>query len=264
MNILEKIKIRKLQEVAAAEQVIGENELSKTANMQRTCLSLRNSLLAPGSSGVIAEFKRKSPSKGFINELADAAGITAGYTKAGASGLSVLTDIDFFGGSITDFQQARENKIPILRKDFIVTKYQVVETKALGADVMLLIAACLTPKEVNEFATLAKELGLEVLLELHEEEELDHICSSIDMIGINNRNLKTFEVDIDRALRLSKQLPVDSVKIAESGISEVETVKMFQAAGYSGFLMGEQFMKQADPAKACADFISSMKNFTQL
>lgn len=258
MTILEEIMLHKKKEVAVAEKLKPIEELKSSEYFKRTVFSLKENLITSGSSGIISEFKRRSPSKGWINEHADVLEITNGYVKAGAAGLSVLTDEHFFGGSREDFSLARQTEIPILRKDFIAAPYQVYETKAIGADVILLIAACLSPQEVKGLSGLAKELGLEVLLELHGEEETEHICDTIDMIGINNRNLKTFEVDISRALRLAENLPLETIKIAESGIRTVEDVKTFRAAGYKGFLMGETFMKLKDPVMACTEFIKNL------
>ncbi len=259
MTILDKIMLQKKQEVATAQQKVTIAELKKSKYYSRNIFSLKENLLAPGSSGIIAEFKRRSPSKGWINENAVVEEVTAGYVKAGVAGISVLTDELFFGGSQVDILKARENKIPILRKDFIAEPYQVYETKALGADVILLIAACLTATEVKHLSLLAKEIGLEVLLELHDETETTLICESIDMVGINNRNLKTFEVDIDRALRLAKSLPKEQIKIAESGIEKAEEILQFKNAGYKGFLMGESFMKAYDPAMACDALIKKIR-----
>lgn len=261
MTILDKIMLQKKEEVAIAQQKIPIEKLKKAKHYSRNIFSLKENLLTGGSSGIIAEFKRRSPSKGWINEHAIVEQVTAGYVKTGVAGISVLTDQYFFGGSEDDILKARENKIPILRKDFIAHAYQVYETKALGADVMLLIAACLTVAEVKELSLLAKEIGLEVLLELHDENETGHICESIDMIGINNRNLKTFEVDIDRALRLAESLPKEQIKIAESGIEKAEEIIQFKNAGYKGFLMGESFMKADDPAMACEALIKKISMY---
>jgi indole-3-glycerol phosphate synthase len=184
--------------------------------------------------------------------------VTEAYTKFGASGLSVLTDHEFFGGSTEDLVSARRNDIPILRKEFIIDKYQVLAAKAMGADVILLIAACLSPAEVKFLTAYAKELKMEVLLELHEESELDHICDSIELVGINNRNLKTFKVDINHSLRLAEKIPPGKIKIAESGISSVDTIRLFKDAGYKGFLMGENFMKEPDPGRAFEQFVAKL------
>jgi indole-3-glycerol phosphate synthase len=170
----------------------------------------------------------------------------------------VLTDEQFFGGSTADLIKARIYNIPILRKDFIVDEYQIEEAKAMGADVILLIAACLTTEEVKRLAAYAKQLGLEVLLELHDEEELQHICEETEIVGINNRNLKTFEVDIERSLRMAKQIPDTKIKVAESGISSVENIHLFKANGFRGFLIGENFMKEENPGKAFAAFVQQL------
>lgn len=260
MNILDKIIEAKKLEVEAAKQLHSISELEASPYFERTCLSLTAQLTAPGATGIITEFKRKSPSKGFINEFADAVKVTTDYTQYGASGISVLTDTDFFGGNKSDLLAARPNNIPLLRKDFMIDTYQILEAKAMGADVILLIAACLSTSEVKQLASFAHTLGLEVLLELHDEEELAHVCDEVDMVGINNRNLKTFEVDIDRSLRLAQKIPANKIKIAESGISNVATVQRFKAAGFQGFLMGENFMKTADPGLAFKNFVGELQN----
>jgi indole-3-glycerol phosphate synthase len=219
---------------------------------------LVENLTKENSTGIIAEFKRKSPSKGFIHEKADVVSITTGYTNGGAAGLSVLTDHDFFGGSTKDLMDARVNSIPILRKDFIVDAYQITEAKAMGADVILLIAACLTPAAVKSLASYAVSIGLEVLLELHGENELNHICDETILVGINNRNLKDFKVDIAASLHMSKLIPINKIKIAESGISSVDMIKMFRDAGFKGFLIGENFMKESDPVFAFNNFTKNI------
>ena len=259
MNILDEIIEHKRKEVAHGKFSIPEAMLKDSEYFHRKCLSLAESLYAAGSSGVIAEFKRKSPSKDFINEFADADNITSGYTKAGAAGLSILTDETFFGGSEKDLKAGRINRIPILRKDFFIDPYQITEAKAIGADVILLIAACLTANEVRSLAKYAVSLGLEVLLELHHPEELEHICDETVLVGINNRNLKDFKVDINASLEMSRLIPSDKIKIAESGISTVETVKTFKNAGFQGFLIGENFMKESDPALALENFIKQIE-----
>lgn len=259
MNILETIIEHKKNEVAAAKEATSLTALLAQPLYSRTCLSLKQSLLDPSNTGIIAEFKRKSPSKGIINGSATVAEVTKAYTKAGASGLSVLTDTEFFGGSAVDLQEARANKIPILRKDFMIDSYQIVESKAMGADVILLIAACLSPMEVAELAGYAKELGLEVLLEIHNEAELAHICTAVDMVGVNNRDLKTFTVDVNRSIELAKQIPGDKLTIAESGIGDVATVRLLKQHDFSGFLIGEQFMKQEQPGEAFEVFVNELK-----
>jgi indole-3-glycerol phosphate synthase len=261
MNILKDIVERKKIEVACKKSVAPTHELEKTLLFQRKPFSLKSFLLDFSRTGIIAEFKRKSPSKGDINAGADVAEITKGYTKYGASALSVLTDQDFFGGGSEDLIKARINDLPILRKDFIIDEYQVIESKSIGADTILLIAACLTPEEVKRLARFAKQLHLEVILEIHAEEELGHICSETEIIGINNRDLKTFEVNIERSLKMAEKIPADRIKIAESGISSVENIMLFKESGFSGFLIGENFMKEKNPSIAFASFVKHLKEF---
>ena len=255
MNILDRIIEHKKGEVARRKLAVPVKELEKAPYFSRPILSLKDFLLDESRTGIITEFKRKSPSKGVINGNADVVAVTAAYTKNGASCLSVLTDEDFFGGSTDDLQKARINQVPILRKDFMIDEYQLIEAKAMGADVILLIAACLSVQQVKSLAQFAKSLGLAVLLELHAEEELGHICHETELVGINNRNLKTFVVDIDRSLKMAQQIPANKIKIAESGISSVATINLFRENGFSGFLMGENFMKEADPGEAFAKFV---------
>ena len=258
MTILDTIIAHKGKEVADAKAGVSVQALEKSPFFQRPTLSLRAFLADPAKTGIIAEFKRKSPSKGIFLEGADPAVITGAYAEYGASGLSVLTDKNFFGGSSEDLILARHNAIPILRKDFMIDEYQVTEAKSIGADVILLIAACLTPRRVRELGGFARSLGLEVLLELHTEEELGHVCPEVDLVGINNRDLKTFSVDIDRSKRLADRLPKELPKIAESGISDALTIKDMRAHGFSGFLIGETFMKEKDPGAAFRDFVQQL------
>jgi len=258
MSILDDIISFKRQEVEKRKKDVGLDELEKREFFSREIISLKQSLLDETRTGIIAEFKRRSPSKGIINNAADVNKVTTAYVKGGASALSILTDEYFFGGSESDLLRARIHEIPILRKDFIVEKYQLVESRAMGADVILLIAACLSPKEVRDLAAFAKELELEVLLELHGENELAHMCDEIDLVGINNRNLKTFEVDIERSLAMANKIPAGKIRIAESGISKIENIKLFREHGFKGFLMGEHFMKQADPGRAFEEFVSKL------
>ncbi|MGZ8517341.1 MAG: indole-3-glycerol phosphate synthase TrpC [Chitinophagaceae bacterium] len=224
--------------------------------------SLKQSLLADGSTGIIAEFKRKSPSKGwFKTKELEVEPVVTYYNSKGAAGISVLTDAEFFGGDLDDLIQTKViADIPVLRKDFIIDEWQIAEAKAFGADVILLIAACLSPKEVKQLALFAKTIGLEVLLEIHNEEELDHICDEIDLVGVNNRNLKTFEVDINTSLQLIDKIPVDKPAVAESGISNVETIVTLKKAGFKGFLIGETFMKETDPGNAFSTFVTELKS----
>jgi indole-3-glycerol phosphate synthase len=213
-----------------------------------------------GSKGIIAEFKRQSPSKGIINKDADIKQVTEAYLNAGASAQSILTDTAFFGGSIMDLIEARtvNSNVPILRKDFIVDAFQIVESKAIGADAILLIAACLTAKELKQFGGLASDLGLEVLYEVHDRSDLDKLDVSQGLIGINNRDLKTFKVDLENSIEMVKELPSTTLKVAESGISDPKIVTGLRQYGFDGFLIGEQFMKSNDPGSACKDFIDQL------
>jgi indole-3-glycerol phosphate synthase len=264
MNILDTIIEHKRSEViqAKAERPVGL--LEKSALFVRQPLSLRSFLAEPGRTGIIAEFKRRSPSKGIINEGADVVEVTSAYAAGGAAALSVLTDQRFFGGSHRDLEKARVNPIPILRKDFVIDEYQVIEARAIGADVILLIAACLTPAATKGLAVLARSLGMEVLLEIHNEEELGHICDETEIIGINNRDLKTFTVDTDRSIQLSKGIPAGKITIAESGISRVDTILYLKQHGFSGFLIGENFMKEKDPAAAFGKFVNELNELMEL
>lgn len=260
MNILDTIIARKKEEVAVQKSLVSESALKQMPFYKAPVLSMSSYLTMPGKTGIIAEFKRKSPSKGIINDSATVEAVTAAYTAHGASGLSVLTDTDFFGGSLQDLTAATIHETPILRKDFMVDPYQIIEAKAYGAEVILLIAACLSPLQVKELASVAKDIGLEVLLEIHTQQELDHVCDAVDMVGINNRNLKTFEVDLEHSIALAKMLPAHLPKIAESGISQVSTILELKKEGFDGFLIGENFMKTPDPAAAFAAFVADLKN----
>ena len=260
MNILETIIAQKKIEVAERKQQIPVAVLEKMEWFSKPVFSLRKFLSDESKTGIIAEFKRKSPSKGWINANADPSVVTVAYTQHGASGLSVLTDEEFFGGSLDDLKKARVNDIPVLRKDFMIDAYQVVEAKAAGADVILLIAANLTSASVKALAATAKNLGLEVLLEIHNEQELEHICEEVDIVGVNNRNLKTFEVSIETSVYLSRLIPADKIKISESGIGDVGTINELKKHDYKGFLIGENFMKAPDPAIAFAAFVAQLKS----
>lgn len=259
MNILEKIIGHKKVEVAEAKIATPVQELERRSFFGRQPLSLTASLRDPTKTGIIAEFKRRSPSKGLINGTSSVVDVTRGYADAGAACLSVLTDRNFFGGASTDLEEARVNAIPILRKDFIIDEYQILEAKAMGADVILLIAACLKPKVVRQLAHIAASLGLEVLLEIHNEDELEHICEETPIVGVNNRDLKTFTVDIERSIQLSHQIPPGKLLIAESGINRVETIWHMRDSGFHGFLVGEHFMKEQNPAIAFASFVQQLK-----
>jgi len=261
MTILDEIVANRKKEVAEVKSHVSLEELKKQVPSNRKGKSLKEQLLDPEASGIIAEFKRKSPSKGIINDKVTPEIVTKGYSTAGASGISVLTDRTYFGGSLDDFAKAREANpdTPMLRKDFMVDEYQIYEACVTKADVILLIAAVLTKEEIERFTTLAHELGLEVLLELHAEEELQKVDPRVDLIGINNRNLKDFTVDLEHSIRMLKKLPAEAVKVAESGISDPETVDYLRKSGFHGFLMGENFMKQEHPAEACREFINQLK-----
>jgi indole-3-glycerol phosphate synthase len=258
MTILDNIIATKKTEIAERKTTISISDLEKTAAFGRKCLSLRQSLLH-STSGIIAEFKRKSPSKGWIHADADVQKITSGYSQNGASGISILTDYPYFGGVPDDLISARPNILcPVLRKDFMIDEYQLFEAKSYGADVVLLIAAALTIAECKNLAHKAKQLGLETLLEVHNAEELKHINEYIDLVGVNNRNLKTFEVSTAISVELAQLIPAEFVKISESGISNVQTVRELQQIGYKGFLMGENFMKEENPAEALKQFIAEL------
>lgn len=259
MNILDTIIARKKEEVAEKKKQVSIAELEKGYFFANETLSLTSFLLDPLKTGIIAEFKRKSPSKGIINDKVTVEEVTTAYAEHGASGISVLTDHDFFGGSLEDLVEATINEIPLLRKDFMIDEYQLIEAKAFGAEVILLIAACLTPAQVKSMAATARNLGLEVLLEIHNEEELDHVCDEVNLVGVNNRNLKTFEVSIDTSLNLINKIPNSKPAVAESGISDVNTIVTLRQAGFKGFLIGENFMKQASPSIAFADFVNQLK-----
>jgi len=260
-TILDQIVTNRRKEVDLQKQKIPLLELQAGIDLSIPRNSLSNRILSKGSSGIIAEFKRKSPFKGIINDKVLPEIVTKGYSEAGVSGISVLTESTYFGGSTSDFQAARTvNPLtPMLRKDFMVDEYQLFESRVMEADVILLIAAVLEKSEISRFTSIAHDLGMEVLLELHDESEILKIDNKVDMIGINNRNLKDFKVDLDRSLQLLDKLPAHAIKISESGLGDPETVDYLRSNGFQGFLMGENFMKTEDPALACVDFISKLK-----
>ena len=258
MNILEQIVAQKRKEVEQRKKEVSVAELEKQRFFTRGTYSLKQFIADPNKTGIIAEYKRRSPSKGVINDRDSVESVTRMYAAYGASGISVLTDQMFFGGSLDDLLAARDNDVPLLRKDFMIDEYQLVEAKANGADVILLIAACLSPAEVKNLAGLAKKLELEVLLELHSDSELDHICDEVDLVGVNNRNLKDFQVDLQHSVRMAEKIGNGFVKIAESGINDVENIRFLRQHGFSGFLIGEYFMKQEDPGKAFKEFTYSL------
>lgn len=260
MTILEEIISEKKKEVAEQKKQTSIKNLENSMYFSRDTLSLRQSLKDPSKAGIIAEFKRKSPSKGVINSLADVRNVTTGYAREGASGLSVLTDNKFFGGSIDDLVITRKfNSIPVLRKEFIIDEFQVVESKVSGADAILLIAAALEKEEIFRFARLSHSLGMEVILEVHSISELDMMNEYIDIIGVNNRDLVTFSVDLNISLKIAEMIPGQFLKISESGISSPSTVRYLRQAGYDGFLIGEHFMKIEDPVTAFSAFMNEIQ-----
>ena len=254
MNILDKIIARKEEEIAFSKSKISVEELKNSEYFRRETFSLKESVKS--KNGIIAEFKRQSPSKGIINDKVSPLEVVTKYEEFGASGISILTDKDFFGGGFEDILSVRTSvNIPILRKDFMVDEYQFYEAKSIGADVILLIAACLSPSQVQEFTALAHELNLEVLLEIHTEEELEHFNSEIDLVGINNRNLKDFKVDLQHSVNLKNLLPKGTLSVAESGIYKVEDFKFLKEKRFDAFLMGEYFMKNENPGNKFKEFV---------
>lgn len=261
MNILDKIIIDKRREVELKKSIIPFSQLEASVLFERKTISLSQNL-KNSNSGIIAEHKRRSPSKAEINYNFTVEEVVKGYENAGACGISVLTDGKYFGGSLDDLLLARATvNIPLLRKEFIVDEYQILEAKAHGADLILLIAAVLTRAEIDSLSKFAKSLGLEVLLEVHNQEELEKsIMPTLDMIGVNNRNLKTFEVSLDFSKQLADQIPNEFVKVSESGISSIEAINELKPFGYKGFLIGENFMKTNNAGQAATEFISKLTN----
>ena len=261
MNILDKIIAHKKQEVALLKKEVMLDKLVKSPSFSRQPFSLKQALTVEGSTGIIAEFKRQSPSKGIINDKSSVVDVTKGYLDANVAAQSILTDTTFFGGTILDLMQARtvNDVAPILRKDFIVDGFQIVEAKAIGADAILLIASCLTKEEIKNFGTLAGDLGLDVLYEVHSRQELDKIDLDNKIIGINNRNLKTFKVDLENSIELANLIPASCIKVSESGISNPRIITGLKEYGFKGFLIGESFMKEANPGEACQHFLNQIK-----
>ncbi|MGB3606372.1 indole-3-glycerol phosphate synthase TrpC [Psychroserpens sp.] len=262
MNILNKITRDKRIEVNLRKQLIPVKQLEASILFERETESLAK-ILKGSKTGIIAEHKRRSPSKQVINHDLNMFDVAKGYEDAGVCGMSILTDAKYFGGSLDDLLIARSCcKLPLLRKEFIIDEYQIIEAKAHGADVILLIAAILTRAEIKQFSELAKQLNLDVLLEVHNEDELHKsIMPSIDMLGVNNRNLKTFEVSLETSKQLSVQIPNEFVKISESGISSIEAIKTLKTFGYQGFLIGETFMKTNDAGESAKQFIEDLNGF---
>ena len=258
-DILSEIIANKRFEVDLQKQAISIEQLQEGISEAPVIRSMKQAL-ASSKSGGIAEFKRRSPSKGWIKQDARPEEIVLSYATAGASALSILTDEKFFGGSLKDIRIARPLvEIPILRKDFIIDEYQLYQAKIVGADAVLLIAAALEQERCNELTEKAHSLGLEVLLEIHSPEELSYINEKIDMVGINNRNLGTFFTDVENSFRLAGQLPQDAVLVSESGISDPEIVKRLRTAGFRGFLIGETFMKTQQPGETLQNFLQAIQ-----
>ena len=261
-DILTQIIANKRKEISRQMEAVSMKQLEAIIAMRETRepLSLSRSVMS-SPTGIISEFKRRSPSKGWINREADVRLITGGYAEAGAAGLSVLTDTDFFGGSEGDLVNAclSAPSTPILRKDFIISEYQILQSAAIQADAILLIAAALEKDECKRLAEIAHSLGLEILLEIHSEDELEYATDCIDLIGVNNRNLGSFHTDVENSFRLAERLPKGIPHISESGISGADTIITLRQAGYNGFLMGESFMKTEDPANTLKILIQDMK-----
>ena len=260
MTILDKIIADKRKEVALKKAIIPVAQLEASVFFDRQTASLSTNL-RNGSRGIIAEHKRRSPSKSVINNDFSVEEVIKAYENAGAMGISVLTDMKYFGGALDDLVLARASTtIPLLRKEFIIDEYQILEAKAYGADVILLIASVLTRKEIEKLSKCAKSIGLEVLLEIHNLEELEKsVMPTLDMIGVNNRNLATFEVNLDNSKQLSEHIPSEFVKISESGITSVEDIIDLESYGFKGFLIGENFMKTSNAGQAAADFIRRLQ-----
>lgn len=266
-DILQDIVANKRIEVERQKQAVKLQTLLGLGGerLERPTRSMR-AALAASPSGIIAEFKRKSPSKGWLHPDAAVAGVLPAYEKRGASACSVLTDSDFFGGSIGDLCKARSLvDLPLLRKDFIIDEYQLYQARVMGADAVLLIAACLSPEQCLTFAELAHTLNMEVLLEIHSEAELGHLNASVDMLGVNNRNLGTFHTDVENSFRLAEAMKtvtreknLSPLLVSESGISATATVAQLRQAGFRGFLIGETFMKTEEPGDTLAKFIGGL------
>jgi indole-3-glycerol phosphate synthase len=259
MNKLQEIVLEKRIQVAEDKQRLPVEMLEQSRYFNRKCQSLKEFIARLDKSGIIAEIKKKSPALGAIQPGINVGNLAATYTLAGANALSVLTDLKFFGGTNNDLIEARENTtLPILRKDFVIDEYQVIESKSIGADIILLIAVILTKSEIARFTELAHKLGMEVILELHSEEELEKIYDKVDVIGVNNRNLGTMEIDIATSKSMAMRIPARFIKISESGIETPENVRELKTYGYIGFLIGSHFMKTAEPGQALAELVAQI------
>ncbi len=261
MSILDQIVADKRKEVAERKALFPVKLLEQSPYFEGKVVSMSQYLKRPDKVGIIAEFKRQSPSKGVINNRVNVEKVSIGYMQSGAAGLSILTDKQYFGGKSEDLTIARSyNFCPILRKDFIIDEYQLIESKSIGADIILLIAACLTPDEIKNLATRARELGMEVLLEVHNEKELESsLTDEVNIVGVNNRDLNTFNTDVNTSKRLAELIPKNFLKISESGISDPQTVVDLMGHGFDGFLIGENFMKTTSPERACRNFVKGIK-----
>ena len=259
MSILETIIEHKRKELAFRKKLLPQIFLQKSPLFERATISLKKSL-DTSEYGIIAEHKRRSPSKPNINQSLSVFDVGKGYEKAGVSGISVLTDGKYFGGSLDDLIQVRAAvNIPVLRKEFIIDPYQIYEAKAFGADAILLIACVLNQQEIETLSKTAKMLDLEVLLEVHDADEIQKALNpNVNLIGVNNRNLKTFEVSIENSIELAQLIPDDFTKVSESGLDSVESLKTLKRYGYKGFLMGEFFMKTSEPGLSAETFINSL------
>ena len=261
MDILTQIALTKRNEVALKKKWVSEKELSQSQLFSVPTRSLKRSL-EQRDFGIIAEHKRRSPSKSVINQKIALPEIITGYEKAGAGGISVLTDGTYFGGSLEDLLIARGcTELPLLRKEFIIDTYQITEARAFGADAILLIAALLNREEITTFTAMAHDLGLEVLMEVHNAQELEHAwIPDLDMIGVNNRNLKTFEVSLDISRELSDKIPAGTLKISESGLASHREVQELKTLGFNGVLMGEVFMRENHPGQTLETFLNTCRN----
>ncbi|MBK6834765.1 MAG: indole-3-glycerol phosphate synthase TrpC [Bacteroidetes bacterium] len=259
MNILEKIVLEKRKQVNEEKQLFPTQLLEKSIHFSSKCVSMKKYLLREDKNGIIAEIKKKSPAKGLLHPNCNVEKLSIGYMQAGASALSVLTDKNFFGGSNADLAIARKfNYCPILRKDFVIDEYQIIEAKSIGADTILLIASILSKEEIASFTLLAQQLGMEVILEIHNESELEKICPNLNIIGVNNRNLETMSIDVSTSIQLANKIPREFLKISESGIESAETISTLKSFGYKGFLIGSHFMRHPQPQIACVELISEI------
>lgn len=260
MNLLDKIIANKYKEIDQERKIIPIKQLEKRKLFERTCYSLKNQL-QNSSSGIISEFKRRSPTKGIFKKKINIISVIQDYEYAGTSGISILTDKKFFAAKTNDLLLARNNiSIPILKKDFIIDIYQIFSAKSMGADVILLISELLSKNQIKEFTRQAQNLGMEVIMELHSENEIHKINDNINIIGINNRNLHTFQVNIETSYNLYNKIPNEFIKISESGISTPEDILKLKDIGFKGFLIGEMFMNSYNPGESCKTFIQIINN----